>query len=96
MRAEDIHSLTDFKRRTLEHLKQLKKSGRARVLTVNGRARLVVQDADAYQRLLDELEQARAIAGIRRGLADDAAGHVVTVDAAFSTLRRKNRVRRAS
>jgi hypothetical protein len=37
------------------------------VLTIDGKAELVVQDAEAYQALLDRVE---AIEGIQRGLAD--------------------------
>ena len=51
--TEDIHSLTTFRRRSGDLMKQLKKSKRPLVLTVNGRAAAVVQDAEAYQRLLD-------------------------------------------
>jgi predicted transcriptional regulator len=44
------------------------------VLTVNGRAEMVVQDAASYQATLDALERAEANAGIRRGLDDLAKG----------------------
>ena len=47
--SKDIHSLTDFKRRTTELVGQLKTTGRPLVLTVNGKAELVVQDAASYQ-----------------------------------------------
>jgi len=49
-------------------MKQLKKSKRPVVLTVNGKAAAVVQDAEAYQRLLDIAAQADAEEGIRQGL----------------------------
>jgi prevent-host-death family protein len=64
----DIHSLTDFKRHTNAFVKQLKETRTPVVLTVNGRAELVVQDAESYQALLERLDQIEAIAGIRRGL----------------------------
>jgi len=51
--SEDIHSLTDFKRQTLEFLERLRSTGRPVVLTVNGRAELVVQSVSSYQSLLD-------------------------------------------
>ena len=38
------------------------------VLTVNGKAELVVQDAASYQKLLEAQERMEAIEGIRRGL----------------------------
>ena len=47
----DIHSLSDFQRRTREHIGRLRETGRPAVLTVNGKAELVVQDAESYQDL---------------------------------------------
>ena len=55
--GKDIHSLTAFKRRTNEFVQQLEQTKRPIVLTINGQAAVVVQDAAAYQQLLDRLEQ---------------------------------------
>jgi hypothetical protein len=57
IRAEDIGSLTDFARNTKAHLARLKRTGRPELLTVNGKAEVVVQNAAAYQRLLEALEK---------------------------------------
>lgn len=59
----DIRPLTDFKRKTPEFLARLKRSGRPVVLTVNGRAALVVQDAASYQTLFDLAERLKAVTG---------------------------------
>ncbi len=59
---QDIRSLTDFQRNTKSHLRRLKATGRPAVLTVNGKAELIVQDAAAFEDMLD------AIRGIQRGL----------------------------
>jgi hypothetical protein len=48
----DIRSLTDFQRNTKSHLKRLKATGRPEVLTVNGKAELIVQNAAAYEETL--------------------------------------------
>jgi prevent-host-death family protein len=53
--AEDICSMTDFKRRTADVVHRLRDTGRAMILTTNGKADVVVQDAASYQRLLDRL-----------------------------------------
>lgn len=74
--TKDIQSLTTFRRRSGEFLKQLKKSKRPVVLTVKGKAAAVVQDAEAYQRLLDVAAQADAEEGIRQGLEDAKEGKV--------------------
>jgi PHD/YefM family antitoxin component YafN of YafNO toxin-antitoxin module len=84
----DIHSLSHFKQNTPEFLRQLKESGRPVVLTINGKAELVVQDAESYQRLLDLAEEAEVLEGIRRGLEDVAAGRTQPVADAFADIRR--------
>jgi prevent-host-death family protein len=72
--TQDIQSLTTFRRRSGDFLKQLRKSKRPVVLTVKGRAAAVVQDAGAYQRLLDMAAAADAREGIRQGLEDARKG----------------------
>ncbi len=54
----------------MEFLEQMKQTGKPVVLTVNGKAELVVQHAESYQKLLDALERLEAIAGIKQGLED--------------------------
>jgi prevent-host-death family protein len=55
--GQDIHPLSDFKRKTNALIQQLKSTRRPVVLTLNGRPELVVQDASAYQSLLSRLEE---------------------------------------
>ena len=91
---KDIHSLTDFQRNTKEHLARMQRSGRPVVLTVNGKAALVVQDAAAYQRLLDAVDRAETVAGIRRGLDDKEAGRVESAGKAFEDIRKRRKIPR--
>jgi len=74
--TKDIQSLTTFRRRSGEFMRQIKKSKRPVVLTVNGKAAAVVQDAEAYQRLLDIAASADAAEGIRQGLEDARKGRI--------------------
>ena len=60
IRLQDVRSLTDFHRNAKAHLKRLRQSGRPEVLTINGKAVLVIQAAAAYQRLLDSLEKLKS------------------------------------
>jgi PHD/YefM family antitoxin component YafN of YafNO toxin-antitoxin module len=85
----DIHSLTDFKQRTPEFVQQLKETGEPLVLTINGKAELVVQDAASYQKLLQIAEEARVLEGIRKGLEDLEAGRTMSLDAFKEHARRK-------
>ncbi|MEX2219443.1 MAG: type II toxin-antitoxin system Phd/YefM family antitoxin [Phycisphaerales bacterium] len=86
---DNIHPLTDFKRNTAEFRARLKKSGRPAVLTVEGRPELVVQDAGAYQKMLDALERAEAIEGIREGLESMKRGGGVPAAEFFADLKRR-------
>jgi prevent-host-death family protein len=74
--TKDIQSLTTFRRRSGDFMKQLKKNKRPVVLTVKGKAAAIVQDAEAYQRLLDIAAYADAREGIRQGLEDAKKGKV--------------------
>lgn len=74
--AKDIHSLSEFKRNTSDFLDRMRGTGHPLVLTINGRAELVVHDAASYQKLLDRVEELEAIAGVQHGRAAVAAGQV--------------------
>jgi PHD/YefM family antitoxin component YafN of YafNO toxin-antitoxin module len=63
-----ILPVTDFNRNTKEHIRWLKETGKPEVLTVNGQAEIVVQSAEAYQKLLDAAELSETLADIREGL----------------------------
>ena len=89
--ANDIRSLSDFKRKTSELLDRLKKTGHPLVLTINGRAEVVVQDAGAYQELLDRVE---TIEALQRGFADVKAGRTKPARDVFERLRRKHGIPR--
>jgi PHD/YefM family antitoxin component YafN of YafNO toxin-antitoxin module len=61
IRSEDITSLTDFAKNTKAHIERLKRTGRPELLTVNGKAEVVVQSATAYQLLIESLERLKRI-----------------------------------
>lgn len=85
----DIRSLTDFQRNTKAHLKRLKATGRPEVLTVNGKAELIVQNAAAYEETLD------AIRGIQRGLEGMKAGAGKPARKALEEIRIKHKIPRS-
>ena len=87
--GKDIHSLTDFKRNTNEFMRQMKETRRPVVLTVNGKAELVVQNAESYQALLDAVERAETMEGIRRGLDQMKRGEGRPAEEVFEELRQK-------
>ena len=83
---DDIRSLTDFQRNTRAHLKRLKTTGRPEVLTVNGKAELVVQDAAAFEEMLD------AIRGIQRGLEEMRAGKGEPARKVLDRIRARHKI----
>ena len=86
---QDIHPLTDFKRNTSQFMNQMKKTHRPVVLTVNGKAELVVQDAESYQQILDRLERFEAVEAIRLGIAAAEEGRVKPARQALAELQEK-------
>ena len=86
---KDIRSLTDFQRNTKTHLKRLKSTGRPEILTVNGKAELIVQDAAAYEETLD------AIRGIQRGLDAMKEGKGEPARVVLDRIRTKHKIPRS-
>src|SRR5580693_8738916 len=88
----DIDSMTNFKRQTAQYLERLHKTGQPVVLTVNGKAEVVIQDAAAYQKLVEAAAKAdhdETIAAIKDGLADVAAKRTKPARAALKALATK-------
>lgn len=94
--SRDIHPLTDFKRHTAEFLRQLKETGQPLVLTVNGKAELVVQDAKSYQRLLELSERLATVHAVKDGLASLERGEGRSMDDVFDDLEKRLRAKARS
>jgi prevent-host-death family protein len=75
--ANDIQSLSHFKRKTAEVMKRMKKTGNPIVLTINGKAEIVVQEAAAYQRLKELADKAEMMEFLLESKADADAGRTV-------------------
>lgn len=89
--SRDIDSLSNFKRDTPRFLDRLKKNGTPVVLTINGKAELVVQDAESYQRLLNAADQLESLESLRRSLEDVDAGRTVPARKALAALGKRKR-----
>ena len=63
-----IRSLSDFQRNARAHIQRLKETGVPEILTVNGQAEIVVQDAASYQRLVESAEEARILQALRASI----------------------------
>ncbi len=87
---QDIHSLTDFLRHHKRHLQELKRSRRPSVLTLNGKAEVIVQDAAAYQEMIEAVEEAQTKQGIAEVIASMERGEGEPADKVFARLRKKH------
>lgn len=92
--TKDIQSLTNFRRKSGKFLQQMKRSKQPVVLTVNGKAEAVVQDAESYQRLLDSAARADVYEAIRQGVDDIVHGRTRPARKVFDELRRRHGVSR--
>jgi prevent-host-death family protein len=86
----NIHPLSDFQRSAKTFLTTLKDTQAPIVLTVNGKAAVVVQDAESYQRLLERIELLESLAGIRKSLDEFDQGLGIPLDEAFHQLRQQH------
>lgn len=93
LNIKDIRSVTDFQRNARTHVARLRKTKAPMVLTVNGSAAVVVQDAASYQELLNVVEnyeyEREFVAAVNEGLRDVAEGRVYAFPEAFDELEKK-------
>ena len=88
--SRDIQSLSNFKRNTSDFIEQMKQTGQPLVLTINGKAEVVVQDAKSDQQLLDKIEELETIAGIEKGLKDVESGKTRSTAKFIAEMQQKH------
>lgn len=86
----EIHPLTDFLRNAKAHIAHLKETGKPEVLTVNGKAEIVVLDAASYQAMLDQLERTELVDSLRLAMTQMDNGEGVSLEALEEELREKH------
>ncbi|MEO0443642.1 MAG: type II toxin-antitoxin system Phd/YefM family antitoxin [Pseudomonadota bacterium] len=84
--TNDIHSLTDFQRNAKDYVRRLADTKRPEVLTVNGKAQVVIQDARAYEEMVELLN---SIKQISKAAADADAGRSKPLDQAFTDIKQR-------
>ena len=92
--VEDIQPVTTFRNNSAAFLDRLKKTKRPMVLTVNGKAAAVIQDAESYQRLLDLAAEASAVEGIRQGREDLSSSRARDAREVFNEMRKSREIPR--
>ena len=79
--------MTTFRNQSAEVMRHLKSRKRPDILTVNGKAAAVVQDAEPYQQFIDLAAAASTAEGIRQGLGNLRNGRTRREQGEFNDLR---------
>ena len=84
---DSIHPVSDFSRKPAEHIKRLKETGRPEILTVNGKAEVVIQSAKAYEEMVDLIGTLEKIA---RAAKEHDEGQGIPIDTFFHEFEKKH------
>ena len=108
--VHNIRSLTDFRRHTKDFVEELQKSKHPMVLTVNGEAAVIVQDARAFQDIQDKVNQLEEELArlkfealryeVQRGVDQADVGQFATytedtADAAIASIKARGRAKKS-
>ena len=93
IRAENIRALSDFQRNTKKHLRRLKASGEPEVLTVNGKAAVVIQSAEGYDLALAAASEQAELDRLRLAIQQADNDEGVSVDEVFAEIDHELRKR---
>lgn len=86
---EDIRSLNDFHRHGKQYARQLAKSGRPAILSMDGEAKLIVQDAAAYRNLVRRAGLAESLEILNKRLIESRHSQGVSLAKWDAAMRKK-------
>lgn len=86
IKMDSIYAVSDFSRKPAAHIKRLRETGRPEILTVNGKAELVIQDARAYEEMVELLTSFQLIELAAKSHDD---GKAFDAKVAFAKLRER-------
>lgn len=88
--TRDIQSLSDFKQNTSKLIRQVRETKQPIVLTVNGKAAVVIQDAESYEALVEVQERADNVALLKERLEYvRKGGKLLAADDVFESISEK-------
>ena len=90
---QQIHPLTDFLRNHKAHIARLKETRDPAILTINGKAEIVMVDAESYQSIIEKLRQMETIEAIREGLKAAENGALKPAEQVFLEMKSKYGIR---
>jgi PHD/YefM family antitoxin component YafN of YafNO toxin-antitoxin module len=85
----DRCTLDEFAQDMPTFIKQAEETGEPLVVMADGKAKFVVQDAAAYERMLDWIDRLETLDAIRRGERSIERGEGRPVDEVFEEIRQK-------
>lgn len=85
--TRDIYPVSDFNRKPAEHIKRLQETGRPEVLTVNGKAAVVLLDPATYDTLTRQAELSQTLERINLAKSQFEQGEGIAVSDAFAKIR---------
>jgi PHD/YefM family antitoxin component YafN of YafNO toxin-antitoxin module len=88
--VKEADSLSNFTSNPVAYLEKLRRSGAPLLLTAEGQGDVVIQDAASYQRMLETVDRLEAIAAVKEGLADVAAGRTRPIREVLEEVARKH------
>lgn len=84
----DVDSPSNSERDIPKFLRRLKEAGHPVVLTINGEARLVVQDPASYEKLLEIAERAEQMEALGEAVEEMRAGKGEPIEEMFAEMER--------
>ena len=64
----NLHTLSEFNRSPRKYVQRLKRTGKPETLTIRDQAEVVVQSAEAYQKLLDNADLSKTLPLLQKSL----------------------------
>ena len=86
---QEIHSLTDFLRNHKTHVSRIKETRTPEILTVNGKAEIVIIDVESFQAMVEKIARLETIEAIKAGYEAAKRGEVRSLDEFDAEVRAK-------
>jgi prevent-host-death family protein len=87
--VREVHALTDFLRNHKAHLARIKETKTPEILTVNGKAEVVVIDVESFQEMQERLRHVETVEAIKAGYEAVKRGDVRPLEEFAAEMRAK-------
>ncbi|MEE8058765.1 MAG: type II toxin-antitoxin system Phd/YefM family antitoxin [Pseudomonadales bacterium] len=87
--TSDIYPVSDFNRKPAEHIKRLQETQTPEILTVNGKAAVVMVDPESYDQLIQAADLSRTLEQIALAKSEYKNGQSQSLEQAFNDLKKR-------